>query len=210
MPALIIFDFDGTLADSFGFFLSTQQLLAERHGFRAAQAHEVDDARRLTTRELLKQSGLPAWRVPLVAADFIRLMRAAPPVALFDGIATAVTELHAGGTRLAVVSSNSVENVQRALGAALSAKFAVIEGGSHLLGKQRALRRVLRATGCSAAQAVYVGDQVADWEAAQAVGLPFAAVAWGYAHPEVFAGLAGTQLIEHVDGLLALKPEELF
>lgn len=49
MPALIIFDFDGTLADSFGFFLSTQRTLAARHGFRAAEAHEVDAARRLTT-----------------------------------------------------------------------------------------------------------------------------------------------------------------
>ncbi|MBO9740500.1 HAD hydrolase-like protein [Xanthomonas axonopodis pv. begoniae] len=204
MPALIIFDFDGTLADSFGFFLSTQQLLAERHGFRAAQAHEIDDARRLSTRELLKASGLSAWRVPWVAADFIRPMRAAPPVALFPGIAHMVSALHAGGTRLAVVSSNSVENVQRALGAELSARFAVIEGGAHLLGKQRALRRVLRATGHTASQAVYVGDQVADWEAAQVVGLPFAAVAWGYAHPDVFAGLAGTQLIARVEDLLAL------
>ncbi|NHF66837.1 HAD-IA family hydrolase [Xanthomonas hortorum] len=204
MPALIIFDFDGTLADSFGFFLSTQRVLAERHGFRAAQAHEVEDARRLSTRELLKASGLRAWRVPLVAADFIRLMRAAPPMALFAGIADVVETLHASGTRLAVVSSNSVENVQRALGKDLSAKFAVIDGGAHLLGKQRALRRVLRATGYGATQAVYVGDQVADWEAAQVVGLPFAAVAWGYAHPEVFTGLAGTQLIERVDGLLGL------
>ncbi|OOW89487.1 HAD family hydrolase [Xanthomonas campestris pv. vitistrifoliae] len=207
MPALIIFDFDGTLADSFGFFLSTQRLLAERHGFRAAQAHEVDDARRLSTRELLKASGLSTWRVPWVAADFIRLMRAAPPVALFPGIAHTVSALHARGTRLAVVSSNSVENVRRALGAELSATFAVIEGGAHLLGKQRALRRVLRATGHTASQAVYVGDQVADWEAAQVVGLPFAAVAWGYAHPDVFAGLAGTQLIERVDDLLALSGE---
>ncbi|TQT19845.1 HAD hydrolase-like protein [Xanthomonas perforans] len=191
MPALIIFDFDGTLADSFGFFLSTQRLLAERHGFRAAQAHEVDDARRLSTRELLKASGLSAWRVPWVA--------------LFPGIAHTVGALHAGGSRLAVVSSNSVENVQRALGAELSATFAVIEGGAHLLGKQRALRRVLRATGHTASQAVYVGDQVADWEAAQLVGLPFAAVAWGYAHPDVFAGLAGTRLIERVEDLLALS-----
>ncbi|AOY64494.1 HAD hydrolase-like protein [Xanthomonas citri pv. glycines] len=207
MPALIIFDFDGTLADSFGFFLSTQRLLAERHGFRAAQAHEVDDARRLSTRELLKASGLSTWRVPWVAADFIRLMRAAPPVALFPGIAHTVSALHARGTRLAVVSSNSVENVRRALAAELSATFAVIEGGAHLLGKQRALRRVLRATGHTASQAVYVGDQVADWEAAQVVGLPFAAVAWGYAHPDVFAGLAGTQLIERVEDLLALSGE---
>ncbi|MFC7519892.1 HAD hydrolase-like protein [Xanthomonas populi] len=205
MPALIIFDFDGTLADSFGFFLSTQRVLAARHGFRAAQAHEVEDARRLSTRELLKASGLRAWRVPLVAADFIRLMRAAPPMALFAGIVEVLETLHASGTRLAVVSSNSMENVRRALGAELSAKFTVIEGGAQLLGKQRALGRVLRATGYSATQAVYVGDQVADWEAAQVLELPFAAVAWGYAHPDVFAGLAETQLIERVDDLLALE-----
>lgn len=204
MPKLMIFDFDGTLADSFGFFLSVQRTLAERHGFRAVQADEVDAARRLSTRALLKASGLRSWRVPLVAADFIGLMRAAPPVALFPGIAEVLKTLHAGGTRLAVVSSNSVENVQRALGPELSARFARIDGGAHLLGKQRALRGVLRGTGHAASHAVYVGDQVADWDAARAVGLPFAAVAWGYAHPEVFAGLTGAQLIEHVGGLLAL------
>ncbi|MEB1549806.1 HAD family hydrolase [Xanthomonas campestris pv. campestris] len=204
MPALIIFDFDGTLADSFGFFLSTQRTLAARHGFRAAEAHEVDAARRLTTRELLKHSGLRSWRVPLVAADFIRLMRAAPPPALFPGVDATLRALHASGTRLALVSSNSVENVQRALGAELSALFAAFEGGAHLLGKHRALRRVLRATGHTASQAIYVGDQVADWEAAQVLGLPFAAVAWGYAHPDVFMQLPNTHLIEEVEGLLAL------
>lgn len=144
MPKLIIFDFDGTLADSFGFFLSTQRVLAERHGFRAAQAHEVDAARRLSTRALLKQSGLSSWRIPLVAADFIRLMRAAPPMALFDGIAEVLQTLHARGTCLALVSSNSVENVQRALGKELSATFAVIDGGAHLLGKQRLAPRAAR------------------------------------------------------------------
>lgn len=86
----------------------------------------------------------------------------------------------------------------------LSALFAVFEGGAHLLGKHRALRRVLRATGHTAAQAIYVGDQVADWEAAQVLGLPFAAVAWGYAHPDVFMQLPNTHLIEQVEGLLAL------
>ncbi|KAB7762145.1 HAD hydrolase-like protein [Xanthomonas maliensis] len=204
MPALIIFDFDGTLADSFGFFLDSQRALAARHGFRAVEAHEVDAARRLSTRALLKASGLPFWRVPQVAADFIGLMRAAPPMPLFAGIAEVLHALHGQQIRLAVVSSNAVENVQRALGPALSERFERIEGGAHLLGKQRALRRVLRSTGVRPDQAIYVGDQVADWEAAQTVRLPFAAVAWGYAHPDVFQGLPNTRLLEHVTDLHTL------
>ena len=39
-----------------------------------------------------------------------------PSVHLFDGIPDALARLKAGGLRLAVVSSNSLENVQRVLG----------------------------------------------------------------------------------------------
>ena len=191
---LVIFDFDGTLADSFPFFLQAQRQIAQRHGFEAIADERVDDMRRLGTREIMREVKCPPWKLPLVAADFIRAMQAAPPVPLFPGIADALAQLRAGGVRMAILTSNSVDNVRRVLGEELSAAIELFDGGAHMLGKHRRLARMLDKARTPAAQAIYIGDQLADHEAARRAGMAFGAVGWGYAHgdalraeqPEVF------------------------
>jgi len=49
-----------------------------------------------------------------------------------------------------------------------------------LFGKGRALRRILRAEGVASAEAVYVGDEVRDIEAARSVGVTAVAATWGF------------------------------
>jgi phosphoglycolate phosphatase len=56
-----------------------------------------------------------------------------------------------------------------------------------LFGKPAHLRRVLKASGVSAAEALYIGDEVRDADAARAVGCGFGAVSWGYARIDAFA-----------------------
>ena len=75
---LVIFDFDGTLADSFPFFLQAQQGLAQRHGFTAVAEDRVEALRHLGPREIMRELAVPAWKLPVVVADFIRAMRDAP------------------------------------------------------------------------------------------------------------------------------------
>lgn len=50
---LIIFDLDGTLADSFPFFAGVFNRLATRHGFRGIEPAEVATLRGLSARELM-------------------------------------------------------------------------------------------------------------------------------------------------------------
>ena len=192
---LVIFDFDGTLADSFPFFLQAQAQIAQRHGFDPIAADRVDEMRMLGTREILREVKCPSWKLPLVVADFIRAMQAAPPVPLFPGVAEALARLRAGGVRMAILTSNSVDNVRRVLGAELADAIELVDGGAHMLGKHRRLERLLKRAGTPAAQAIYIGDQLADHEAATRAGMAFGAVGWGYAH---------------ADALRAAQPEEFF
>jgi len=60
---LAIFDFDGTLADSFPFFLQAQHQLADKHGFARVLPHEVEALRRSSVSDLIKHSGLPVWKL---------------------------------------------------------------------------------------------------------------------------------------------------
>lgn len=203
---LVIFDFDGTLADSFPFFVKAQHALAQRHGFTAIDEARVEDLRRLGTRELLQELKFPTWKVPIVAADFIRMMRGAPPVPLFPGVGDVLRQLRERGARLAILTSNSVENVRRVLDAELMEAIELIDGGAHVLGKHRRIARMLKQAKTDASQAIYVGDQVSDGEAARRVGVAFGAVGWGYSHADTLRAMGAEEFFETVPelGRLAL------
>src|SRR4051812_43702277 len=95
---LAIFDFDGTLADSFPFFASVYNRLADEYGFRRVEAEEADVLRRLGAREIMARVGLPAWKLPSVTRRFIALMREnAHAVPLFPGVPELLHDLAARG-----------------------------------------------------------------------------------------------------------------
>jgi phosphoglycolate phosphatase len=201
---LVIFDFDGTLADSFPFFMEAQHALAQRHGFKAIPEDRIDEMRRLDTRELMREFGLSKWKLPVVAADFVRTMRAAPPVPLFPGVAEALRHLREGGSRLAILTSNSADNVRRVLDAELLEAIELIDGGAHLLGKHRRIARMLKKAKADASQAIYIGDQVSDGEAARRAGVAFGAVGWGYAHTDALRAAGAEEFFDSVDQLRRL------
>jgi phosphoglycolate phosphatase len=192
---LVIFDFDGTLADSFPSFVRIVNAAAARYRFRPIAAAEVDVLRGYGTRALLRHLQLAPWKLPLVARYHRRaLARELNTVTLFPGVAAAVDALAGAGVRLALVTSNGEANVRRVLGPALLARFAHREYGASLLGKARRFRRVLRASGVAPGDALAVGDDLRDLDAARAAGLAFGAVSWGYARADALAAAAPTVL----------------
>ncbi len=188
---LAIFDFDGTLANSFPFFVSVFNRLARQHQFKSIAPEEIPSLRQFSAREMMRYVGLPAWKFPLVGRSYIRLMEEqGAEVALFDGIGDALQHLAGTGVQLAIVSSNSRANVERVLGESNRQLIGCLECGASVFGKAARLRRVLRASGVAAAEAIYVGDQSTDQEAARCLGMPFGAVAWGYGDPAALERLS--------------------
>lgn len=179
---LAILDFDGTLADSLPFFGAVFNQLADRHGFRRVAAAEVAALRQKDPGAIMRHVGMPAWKLPAIAADFMSLMsRNRGKVALFDGVADALRTLASRGLKLAVVSSNSRDNVIHVLGPELARLMETLECGVSIFGKRARIVRVLRTTGVKAPRAIYVGDQTTDHDAARQASVAFAAVSWGYA-----------------------------
>ncbi|MEX7541915.1 HAD hydrolase-like protein, partial [Acinetobacter baumannii] len=62
--------------------------------------------------------------------------------------------------------------------------FSHIDGGSSIFGKAKRIKRVLNILNLNKEQAIYVGDQTTDGEAAHKAGIDFAAVGWGYTSAE--------------------------
>ncbi|QVR68089.1 HAD family hydrolase [Acinetobacter sp. BHS4] len=181
----IIFDMDGTLVDSFSFFLGALNQLAKKYKFKSVELHEVEQYKHLSPKEIMKEMKVSRWKLPWIAKDFIRLMKERDQeVYMFEGMRDHLIELHNRGYTLAIITSNSKENCQSILGKELCELFSHIDGGSSIFGKAKRIKRVLNILNLNKEQAIYVGDQTTDGEAADKAGIDFAAVGWGYTSAE--------------------------
>jgi phosphoglycolate phosphatase len=179
---LAIFDFDGTLADSFPFFLRVFNQLAEQHGFKQIDPESSSRYRDFNARQIMDQVGMPAWKLPLVAKSFISLMREnAASISLFADTDDVLLHLANNGVTLAIVSSNAYDNVSQILGPANTKLISLFECGMSIFGKAARIQKVLKRTGIPPREAIYIGDQVTDLEAARKEKVAFGAVSWGYA-----------------------------
>jgi phosphoglycolate phosphatase len=192
---LVIFDFDGTLADSFPYFLRTINTLAATYKFPPIDPNDVDRLRGMDARQMMKGSNIPVWKIPLIAQSYIRLMaQDIDQIQLFDQIPQVLKQLADAGVRLAVVSSNSEANIRRVLGAETAALITYYGCGSSLFGKQHKFRKAMAKAKVQPAETLCVGDEIRDIEAAREVAAPFGAVAWGYTRPDVLETYADVAL----------------
>jgi phosphoglycolate phosphatase len=193
---LCIFDFDGTLADSFPWLNRVINQVLETHQLKPLSAEEISLLRGGDGQQVIQERSVPFWKIPVIARDLRRRMRAdAQQIPTFTGAQTILSQLSKQGIKLAIVSSNALENVETVLGPQSCALIHSFECNVPINGKGRVLERVVRRLNLLPYQAVYIGDELRDLRAARQVGMPFGAVSWGY---------------NTLDALRAAQPDEVF
>jgi phosphoglycolate phosphatase len=181
---LVIFDFDGTLADSFPWVLRTVDEVADRFKFRRLRDGELEALRYCNAREVMKRLGVPRWKVPMIARYVrTRMAQDVDQIGLFPGAGEMLDQLADAGLRLAVVSSNGEATIRTVLGAH-ARHVSAIAGGVSLFGKRGKLLRMSRLTGVEPRSAIVIGDEIRDLNAAKAARMAFGAVSWGLTRPE--------------------------
>lgn len=180
-PTHVLFDFDGTLGDTFQLGFEILNLLAPEFGFRPLPAEELEFARDLSTRGLMKHLGIPRMKLHKISRRGTEeITKRIDTVQSFPGVPEMVRRLHADGFRLGVLTSNSEPNVRAFLKAHDLEIFDFVESSSKLLGKGAVLRRLMKERGLHRGEILLVGDELRDVEAAQETGVHIAAVTWGY------------------------------
>jgi phosphoglycolate phosphatase len=202
-PRLLILDFDGTLADSWPWFLTTLADITARFRLDPISTTEAEALRGEEIGVVMRRIGVPLWRVPAIAAHLRRAAIAAPAPPLFPGIPDMLRRLHAAGVGLAVASSNSTAQIRRALAPELAGLIGHFATEATLFGKASRFRRILRATAVAPGEAMAVGDEPRDIEAAREAGIAAGAVAWGYARPTLLATRGPDALFDSPEAIAA-------
>lgn len=179
MKQTLVFDFDGTIGDSFAV---AEEVFYELTGHPRLSRETIRQFRRMPILKVIKELGLKPWQVPgLVVRGRAAMSRHIKEVQPFAGMPQALRQLHADGYRMYILSSNSTQNIEIFLQAQnLSECFVKIYGGVGIVGKTSAIKRVLRQNKLTPANCLYIGDEVRDVEAAKKADIAVLSVAWGY------------------------------
>jgi len=201
---LVIFDFDGTLADSVTWFASVVNDVARRYRFKEATPEDLQALRNEDALSVLRHLEVAHWKIPFIARHMRRLMaREIDKIALFPGVEDLLEDLSRAGVRLAIVSSNGPANVRKVLGPRTAALIDHLACGASLFGKTAKFRAVLDQSDVPPQRVIAIGDEVRDIEAATMAGIDSGTVSWGYATSSALAARRPTVMF---DTIAAIAP----
>lgn len=201
--ATYIFDFDGTIVDSFDYVIS---FLSKEAGRDKPVGKEAESYRNKSMKDMALDLGIPYWRLPFLYFKGRRVMRAhMDNLRPFVGMTELIETLSNNGHQLFIVSSNSGRNIRRFLiKKSLSQYFYAVKGGAGLFGKDNIMRQLIRRYKLNG-DIFYIGDETTDIRAAKAASVKSIAVTWGFADKEELASKEPEYLAVTPDDILQIS-----
>lgn len=200
----IIFDFDGTIADTVDPLVSIANRLAVEFGYVQITPDQLTLLRNLSSREIIKYSGISLFKIPfLVKKVKFELKNKIQELRPIPGMKQSLIELKENGYQLGIITSNSKENVTAFLKInELDNLFEFIYSGVTIFGKTTIINNVLKQKQIQPQAVIYVGDETRDIEASKKANIKVIAVTWGFNSPEILAKQNPDFVIHHPSELL--------
>jgi phosphoglycolate phosphatase len=192
----IIFDFDGTLANTLQTVIEIYNKVAPEYNCKTVELENISRLQGMSVSHLMKEHDISHIALAILLVRVRKELHInIDHVKPFEGIKEALLTLKTAGCQLGIMSSNSQKNVQTFLVANdMDNLFDFVHTSKNIFGKHLAIKRIISNLSLQAKDVVYVGDETRDIEACKKIGVKIAAVSWGYNLPEV---------------LLAMKPDVL-
>lgn len=177
----IIFDFDGTIADSFGVIMDIFYKNKADLGFENFGEKEVKIYRQRGVKFLLTKNKISFLKVAkILKLGKEQMEEKISEVKAFDKMEPVLNELKKKGIVLGIMSTNSQKNIKKFLKKNKINEFNYVVGKGSLFSKSRILKNVLKKRNLSVDEVLYVGDEVRDIEACRKLGIKIIAVTWGF------------------------------
>lgn len=199
----ILFDFDGTIADTYQAIATITNQLSGEFGYKALNQEELLLIKNLSSREIVKRSEISVFKLPfLVRRVRSELSKEIAELDLISGMRKILLKLKDLGFVLGIVTSNTQENVAIFLqNHQLTDLFDYIYSGTAIFGKHRVINQVIREHKLNKSQVIYVGDETRDIRSARKSKIAVIAVSWGFNSAQI--------LSKHQPDYLVDQPTEL-
>ncbi len=199
--SVMIFDFDGTLANSIEMFMTVYNILAKRHNFPLVTEKKRSELQGMSAKDVIAQLPISKWRLPFIfregKKEFEKNFEFIKP---FDELEKVLPQLSQRYT-LGIVTSNDPANVKKFLIKHKLDYFDFVYSDGSLFGKGKVIKDLLHKYNYSPEDVMYVGDEVRDIDAAKSAGIKIVSVSWGFNSKQI--------LIEHNPDYLIDSPSQL-
>ncbi|MFH1181438.1 MAG: HAD-IA family hydrolase [Candidatus Woesearchaeota archaeon] len=200
MTKLLIFDFDGVIADSLPAVVGIINSELNHHIGSQITPEEI---RAYGAKALFRKFGISGLKMLI----YSRQMHEAVGKHLHEikpcmGMKELLQRLKF--CKLAIVTSNSTQNAQDFLESNSIKCFTFVLGGVRMFGKESKLRQAMKLAHSTRENTLFIGDEVSDIEAAKRAGVKIAAVTWGFNSKELLEKGKPDYLIDKPEQLLKL------
>ena len=169
-----VFDFDGTLADTFDVIKNIAMNEYSEYDI------DVELFKSEGAKGMLKMLNIPRWKIPGMILNVTNKLRNSKNIKLFPGIVDLLINLKKD-YKIGILSSNSKEIINDTLKEYdIENLFEFVYSESSLFGKHSVLKRMCSKHNIDPLEVIYVGDEDRDIIAAKKANLKTIAVTWGF------------------------------
>lgn len=205
MKPNLLFDFDGTVANSVDKLYELINGLLPQYGYPTISAGQFEQIRNLPLRSAFKLLKLPLYKlgqaIPVVLHEYRHIIPDLEPCA---GVVAMLNELKELGFSLALLSSNHTVHVHAFLDNHGITCFDWVEGTGGILQKHGKIKRQIKKHRLDRQNVVYVGDEARDIRAARRSGVRVISVGWGFHTPEHLLSLKPDYLVREPGEILQI------
>jgi phosphoglycolate phosphatase len=197
----LIFDFDGTIADSFETLLA---IFGEIHARpQKLSPQEVEDLRGQSLKQIIKYLKIKRWLLPRLILKAKKLLGIKmKDIHAFQYLPQVLRQLHREGHQMFILSTNSEQNIALFLkNNKLDSCFTTVYGDIGLRSKSSAIKKIIKKEKLKRADCVYIGDEVRDIQAARKAKVTSVGVTWGFNNSSAIKNAQ--------PDILAQKPKDL-
>jgi len=195
----IIFDFDGTIADTFTSLVEIVNDLALEFNYLPLNQTEVLRLTNLSSKEIIKESPVGLHKVPFFLHKIKKeLNKKIADLQPFPKMKETLGDLKDEGYILGIITSNLESNVvDFLLNNNLNIYFDFIYSTNTLFGKHRTINKVMKKHKLLPENTIYVGDETRDIESAKKSNIKVVAVSWGFNSPHVLEDYSPDFMIDN-------------
>ncbi|MDD2229119.1 MAG: HAD-IA family hydrolase [Candidatus Cloacimonetes bacterium] len=205
MKPFLLFDFDGTIADSINIGWKIANILAPEFGHKEFSQEDFELFRSLQIHKIFQALRIPIYKIPkaisMALVEYQHLVHELEPC---EDIVPMLNTLSAMHIPMALLSSNTRENLSLFLQRLQIDAFDWVEGTSGILKKQHRIKKQIKKHNLNPKDVIYIGDETRDIDAAKNCGLKVIAVTWGFHTAELLSSHDPDYLVNSPDEIVRI------